>query len=113
MAAKLVLNAAITRAPSPIIAAVTWAPESPLFGCAANGLVMSMTGSLGVRTRQLERVVVQRRTVTVDVDGYDIDVKISDVRVKAEFDQVAVAAKALGLPTQEVAARAEALANDL
>ena len=76
-------------------------------------LVMSLTGSLGVRTRQLERVVVQRRTVTVDVDGYDIDVKISDVRVKAEFDQVAVAAKALGLPTQEVAARAEALANDL
>ena len=76
-------------------------------------LVMSLTGSLGVRTRQLERVVVQRRTVTVDVDGYDIDVKISDVRVKAEFDQVAVAAKALGLPTQEVAARAEALANNL
>ena len=76
-------------------------------------LVMSLTGSLGVRTRQLERVVAQRHTVTVDVDGYDIDVKISDVRVKAEFDQVAVAAKALGLPTQEVAARAEALANDL
>jgi hypothetical protein len=76
-------------------------------------LVMSLTGSLGVRTRQLERVVVQRRTVTVDVDGHDIDVKISDVRVKAEFDQVTVVAKALGLPAQEVAARAETLAQDL
>jgi uncharacterized protein (TIGR00299 family) protein len=77
------------------------------------GLVMSMTGSLGVRTRQLDRVVAQRHTVTVSVDGHDIDVKVSDVRVKAEFDQVTVAAEALGLPVQEVAARAETLARDL
>ncbi len=77
------------------------------------GLVMSMTGSLGVRTRQLDRVVAQRHTVTVSVDGHDIDVKVSDVRVKAEFDQVTVAAEALGLPMQEVAARAEHLARDL
>ena len=77
------------------------------------GLVMSMTGSLGVRTRQLDRFVAQRHTVTVSVDGHDIDVKVSDVRVKAEFDQVTVAAEALGLPVQEVAARAETLARDL
>lgn len=77
------------------------------------GLVMSVTGSLGVRTRQLDRVVAQRHTVTVSVDGHDIDVKVSDVRVKAEFDQVTVAARALGLPVQEVAARAETLAREL
>ena len=77
------------------------------------GLVMSMTGSLGVRTRQLDRFVAQRHTVTVSVDGHNIDVKVSDVRVKAEFDQVTVAAEALGLPVQEVAARAETLARDL
>ena len=77
------------------------------------GLVMSMTGSLGVRTRQLDRVVAQRHIVTVSVDGHDIDVKVSDVRVKAEFDQVVAAAEALGLPVQEVAARAEHLARDL
>jgi len=77
------------------------------------GLVMSVTGSLGVRTRQLDRVVAQRHTVTVSVDGHDIDVKVSDVRVKAEFDQVTVAARALGLPAQEVAARAETLAREL
>ena len=76
------------------------------------GLVMSMTGSLGVRTRQLDRFVAQRHTVTVSVDGHNIDVKVSDVRVKAEFDQVTVAAEALGLPVQEVAARAETLARD-
>ena len=77
------------------------------------GLVMSMTGSLGVRTPQLDRVVAQRHTVTVSVDGHNIDVKVSDVRVKAEFDQVVTAAEALGLPVQEVAARAETLARDL
>jgi len=77
------------------------------------GLVMSLTGTLGVRSRQLDRVAVQRTTATVSVDGHDIDVKISDVRVKAEFDDVAAAATALGLPLQEVAARAEALAQDL
>ena len=77
------------------------------------GLVMSVTGSLGVRTRQLDRVVAQRHTVTVSVDGHDIDVKVSDVRIKAEFDQVTVAARALGLPAQEVAARAETLAREL
>ena len=76
-------------------------------------LVMSVTGSLGVRTRQLDRFVAQRHTVTVSVNGHDIDVKVSDVRVKAEFDQVTVAAEALGLPVQEVAARAETLAQDL
>ena len=76
-------------------------------------LVTSLTGSLGVRSRQLERVVVQRRTVSVNLDGHDIDVKVSDVRVKAEFDDVTVAAQALGLTIQEVAARAEALASDL
>jgi len=77
------------------------------------GLVMSLTGTLGVRSRQLDRVAVQRTTVTVSVDGHDIDVKISDVRVKAEFDHVAAAATALGLPVQEIAARAETLAQDL
>ena len=76
-------------------------------------LVMSVTGSLGVRTRQLDRVVAQRHTVTVTVDGHDIDVKVSDVNVKAEFDQVVAAAEALGLPVREVAVRAETLAQEL
>jgi uncharacterized protein (TIGR00299 family) protein len=77
------------------------------------GLVMSLTGTLGVRSRQLDRVTAKRTTVTVSVDGHDIGVKISDIRIKAEFDDVAAAATALGLPVQEVAARAEALAGDL
>ena len=75
-------------------------------------IMMSATGTLGVRTRQIERTVAARRMVTVSVDGYHIDVKVSDFRVKAEFDHVLAAAKALGLPVSEVAARAEALAQE-
>ena len=76
-------------------------------------IMMSATGTLGVRTRQIERTVAARRMVTVSVDGHHIDVKVSDFRVKAEFDHVLAAAKALGLPVSEVAARAEALAQEL
>ena len=75
-------------------------------------IMMSATGTLGVRTRQIERTVAARRMVTVSVDGHHIDVKVSDFRVKAEFDHVLAAAKALGLPVSEVAARAEALAQE-
>ena len=75
-------------------------------------IMMSATGTLGVRTRQIERTVAARRMVTVSVDGHHVDVKVSDFRVKAEFDHVLAAAKALGLPVSEVAARAEALAQE-
>ena len=75
-------------------------------------IMMSATGTLGVRTRQIERTVAARRMVTVSVDGHHIDVKVSDFRVKAEFDHVLATAKALGLPVSEVAARAEALAQE-
>ena len=43
VSAKFVLNAATTRAFSPIILAVTCAPDDPSLGWAVNGLVMSMT----------------------------------------------------------------------
>jgi hypothetical protein len=76
-------------------------------------MMMSTTGTLGVRTRQIERTVAARRMVTVSVDGQHIDVKVSDFRVKAEFDHVLKAAEALGLPVAEVVTRAEALAQEL
>jgi uncharacterized protein (TIGR00299 family) protein len=75
-------------------------------------MMMSTTGTLGVRTRQIERTVAARRMVTVSVDGQHIDVKVSDFRAKAEFDHVLEAAEALGLPVTEVAVRAEALAQE-
>ena len=76
------------------------------------GVMMSTTGTLGVRSRQIERTVAARRIVTVSVDGHRIDVKVSDFRAKAEFDHALEAAEALGVPVTEVAARAEALAQE-
>ena len=75
--------------------------------------IMVLTGSLGVRTRHIDRFVADRRTVTVTFEGHEIDVKVSAIGLKAEFDQVAIAAEALGLPPQEVANRAESLAADI
>lgn len=75
-------------------------------------VMMSTTGTLGVRSRQIERTVAARRIVTVSVDGHRIDVKVSDFRAKAEFDHALEAAEALEVPVTEVAARAEALAQE-
>jgi len=76
-------------------------------------VVMSSTGTLGVRTRQIQRTVAERHIITVSVEGQDVGVKVSEFRVKAEFDDALKAAQNLGLPVAEVAARAEALAQDL
>jgi uncharacterized protein (DUF111 family) len=43
----------------------------------------------------------------VDVDGQAVRVKVTAGRVKAEHDDAAQAARALGLPLREVTRRAE------
>ncbi|HQV56516.1 MAG TPA: nickel pincer cofactor biosynthesis protein LarC [Ilumatobacteraceae bacterium] len=70
-------------------------------------LLVSESGSLGVRATSLQRWPQQRREHTVDVDGHPIRVKISGARRKVEFDDAAAAASALGLPVRDVIRRAE------
>jgi uncharacterized protein (TIGR00299 family) protein len=65
------------------------------------------TGTMGVRGRTMERWPQARSFDVVTIDGYDVRVKVTDGRVKAEHDDVARAARALGLPLREVARRAE------
>lgn len=65
------------------------------------------TGSLGVRGHTLERWPAARTMDTVTVDGHDIAVKVTAGRTKAEHDDAARAAAALGLPLREVVSRAE------
>jgi len=65
------------------------------------------TGTLGVRGSTLERWPVSRSIDTVDVDGHIIRIKSSPGRIKAEFDDVARAARDSGIPLRDVAARAE------
>ena len=71
-------------------------------------VLVSETGSLGVRGTILERWPQSRRESVVLVEGHEIRVKITAGRVKVEHDDAARAASALGLPLREVLIRAEA-----
>ena len=75
--------------------------------------LMAQTGSLGVRAVSVERVALDRNVVTVSVDGHPVRVKQSVNRSKAEYDDAAAAARALGRPLREVQAEAERLAGGL
>ncbi|GAA2361744.1 nickel pincer cofactor biosynthesis protein LarC [Saccharopolyspora halophila] len=69
-------------------------------------LVLAESGSLGLRTYEVARTALPRRTSTVEVGGYPIRLKHGPHRSKPEHDDVAAAARALGLPLREVAERA-------
>jgi len=69
--------------------------------------LMAETGTLGVRSRRVERVAVDRQVRAVQVDGAPVRVKVSPGRVKAEHDDAARVARLTGLPAREVARRAE------
>ena len=80
------------------------APEAlPAVGSA----LLAETGSLGYRVRTVHRDAVERTTATVEIEGHKIRVKVSGHSAKAEFDDVAVAAEALGRPARVIAAEAE------
>ena len=80
----------------------------PSVASALREVLVRETGTMGVRGSTLERWPQSRSFTTVDVDGHAIRVKSSGDRVKAEHDDVAAAARALGLPLRDVARRAEA-----
>lgn len=83
----------------------------PAIAGAVRSVLVSETGSLGVRRSDLLRYVAPRTTDEVEVDGQIIRVKRSPGRIKAEHDDAARAAAALGLPVREVARRAEEQAH--
>jgi uncharacterized protein (TIGR00299 family) protein len=72
-------------------------------------LMISETGTLGVRAARLDRWPQARRAITVDVDGHAVRLKISASRVKVEHDDARAAAAALGVPLRDVLHRAEQL----
>jgi hypothetical protein len=69
-------------------------------------LVLSETGSLGLRRSTVDRIALPRHTTTVDVGGHAVRVKHGPWGAKPEHDDVASAAAALDLPLREVARRA-------
>jgi pyridinium-3,5-bisthiocarboxylic acid mononucleotide nickel chelatase len=66
------------------------------------------TGTLGVRGTTLQRWPVPRTIDTVEVEGHAIRIKVSPGRIKAEFDDVARAARDTGVPLRQMTTRAEA-----
>jgi uncharacterized protein (DUF111 family) len=70
-------------------------------------VLMAETGSIGVRSRTVERWMADRSLASVEVEGLTIRIKVSPGRVKAEHDDAARVARRTGLPVREVARRAE------
>jgi uncharacterized protein (TIGR00299 family) protein len=66
------------------------------------------TGSMGVRASTVERWPAARTVESVDIDGYEVRVKRSADRVKAEHDDVLAVARATGRDAAGIAREAEA-----
>jgi uncharacterized protein (TIGR00299 family) protein len=69
-------------------------------------VLVSETGSLGVRATALRRWPQARREASVDVGGHRIRVKVSAHRVKVEHDDAVAASQALGRPLRDILAEA-------
>ena len=76
------------------------------------GVITSETGTFGVRAATYQRWPEPRMAFVVNVDGHRIGIKVSSSRMKAEHDDVAAAATALGRPLRTVRDEAEQLARD-
>jgi len=74
-------------------------------------MMVSHTGSLGIRATEVRRWPQQRAEQVVVVDGHSIRVKVAAHRVKVEFDDAQAAARALGVPVRDIIATAERLSQ--
>jgi uncharacterized protein (DUF111 family) len=86
---------------------------------AVQSAVFLETSTIGLRWHKVGKLALERQTITADVDGLTIRVKIAFANGKAvnatpEFDDVAAAAASLGVPTKHVLeAAAAAVRNAL
>ena len=69
-------------------------------------LLMVETGTLGVRSRVVDRYAAQRHVTTVHVDGHEIRVKVGPFGAKPEHDDLVRVAEATGRPLRQVSADA-------
>jgi len=79
----------------------------PSDAAALREVLVRETGTMGVRGRTMERWPQARSFETVIIDGHEIRLKFTAGRAKAEYDDVARAARSLGQPLREIARRAE------
>jgi uncharacterized protein (DUF111 family) len=113
--ARLVEAGALDAWLTPIVmkkgrpASTIHALAEPRAAAAIRQLLAEHSGTLGVRSNQIERWSTDRHLETVVVGGYDITIKVTGHRAKAEFDDASRVAHATGRPVREVIAEAEAL----
>lgn len=74
-------------------------------------VMLRETGSLGVRASSVVRWPQVRGDRMVTIDGHNVRVKVSDYRVKVEFDDALTAATALERPLRDILSVAEAAAR--
>ncbi len=94
-------------------AATVSALVEPVDASRLGALLLAETGSLGFRAHGVSRAAIERKVVTVDVDGHQIRVKQTELTTKAEYDDVATAAAALGRPARDIAREAEVRSKDV
>ncbi|GAB7191857.1 nickel pincer cofactor biosynthesis protein LarC [Kineococcus sp. NUM-3379] len=85
---------------------------------AAVDVVLGSTSAIGLRSAPVRKHPLPRRWVGVEVDGQPVRVKLAErdgrvLTAQPEFEDVAAAARALGVPERHVLARATAAARDL
>ena len=76
-----------------------------------SAVLVSETGTLGLRGSVIQRWPQMREEKTVTVHGHNIRIKIGSGRIKIENDDAVLAARALSLPLREVLALAEQAAR--
>jgi uncharacterized protein (TIGR00299 family) protein len=76
-----------------------------------SAVLVSETGTLGLRGSVIQRWPQMREEKTVTVHGHNIRIKIGSGRIKIENDDAVLAARALSLPLREVLALAEQTAR--
>ena len=76
-----------------------------------SAVLVSETGTLGLRGSVIQRWPQTREEKTVTVHGHNIRIKIGSGRIKIENDDAVLAARELSLPLREVLALAEQAAR--
>jgi uncharacterized protein (DUF111 family) len=84
----------------------------PALAEAVRDILVAESGTLGLRAVTVARWPQVREDVVVEIDGQSVRVKRAGHRVKAEHDDAARAAVALGRPFRDVLAEAERLAGE-
>ncbi len=75
-------------------------------------LALRETGSLGLRVTTVRRFALRRDETSVEIDGHPIRIKRGPYGAKPEHEDVAAAARALGVPLRQVVRRALEQADD-